>query len=152
MIKGFRFLQCLGDALTLDELPDLTADSGKHLQEIVIGWPHLAAKEFDNGDHLEPMQHWKGEGPVHTLLDGGRRPRKINITSYVADPRRLTAGPNPAGQSDSGSKNQLPSHFLELGCIDFRAVPHSRATNLTGFRIHLPHRSHLPADALANGF
>ena len=93
---GFRLSKGLLRPGPLDELADLQSDIGRHLEQFLIGLPHLPAVEFD--DDLDTAADANGESECAVQTDGPGRhgARKIGVGLYVRDPRRVAGGPDPA--------------------------------------------------------
>src|SRR3954469_13624150 len=51
-------------ALAFDELTDLAADGGHHVEQLLIGLPDLAAEKLDHAQEFAPEQDRKADGRV----------------------------------------------------------------------------------------
>src|SRR6188508_1502493 len=72
-------VQFLFGALSFHEPPDLCADSGQHLQKLLIGLPDFAAEELHHADNTSTTENRQCEGAVQTIARGNGSSRKVAV-------------------------------------------------------------------------
>src|SRR5207247_3329828 len=73
-------------ALALDELADLAADGGEHLQQVLVRLADLTAEKLDYPQHLAPQADRKAEGSMKSAQRRAWRPREILVLEHVRNP------------------------------------------------------------------
>src|SRR5262249_4300086 len=136
-------------ALALEELPDLTADRGQHLEQILVRLADLAAEELHHAQHLVAEQDGKAERAVEADLLRDTRPREVGGGGHVRDPCGLPAEPDASRETDARAEGQPATHLLERRHADRRLVPHRSAAERAALGVHLPQPSDLPPEMLA---
>src|SRR5258708_22919077 len=93
----------------LDELPDLVADGGHHLQELGIGVADLAAEKFEHAHYVAPECDREGEGGVEPCVRGRLRPMELRIERHIGDAYWCAARPCSPGKphAEAGGPRQL---------------------------------------------
>src|SRR5688572_23651698 len=135
---------------SLAELTDLETDVFHHLQPLVIGLPHLAAEEFDDTLDLTPYENRKSKRPVEPDLPSRRATKKIGIRRHIRHPCRLSARPNPSGQTLPAYKRSLPGVQSKRIGLHGRRLPLIETTQRSGRLIHPPKHTQIPFQALAD--
>src|SRR5262249_19585451 len=136
--------------LALDELAELTADDGHHVEEILIGLPDLAAEELEDAQDVATEDDRHTEARVQPLTSRDRGPGELVIGNDIGNVDRLTLDPAATRQPDAGAKRALPRVRLELRNIDRRGVPHLDASQHPGVPVDAPQGAHVPNQALAH--
>jgi hypothetical protein len=80
----------------LDELTDLVADTGHHLNDCLIRLSDFSTEELQNAKVLGPIPDGKTDGPVKALHCRYSRSGEGGIRSHVGNPDQTVVGPNSA--------------------------------------------------------
>src|SRR5207237_644083 len=108
-LARFTFPQGILRAFALNKLADLAADGDERVQQIRIGGAPLAGEELDNADRFTSHANGEAAAAGQVRFVSTMSPREIRIVLEVFNPRRFTAGPNAAGQTDMRSKAHGPA-------------------------------------------
>ena len=113
--------------LAFDELTDLAADAGHHVEQVLVGLADLTADEIDDAEDLAAEQDWKGEGRVQPFTRGDARAEEGWVMHDIRNAHGRTARPDPAWQPTPRPERARPGGDLELRGLDRRLAPHLRA-------------------------
>src|SRR5262245_16935077 len=77
----------------LDELTDLAADTGHHLDQFVVRLPDFSTAKLQDTLNL-PIPNGKTNRPVQATLSRNLTARQVAIHTHVGNPNRFLAGPD----------------------------------------------------------
>ena len=138
-------------ALALDELADLAADRGEHLEQVLVGLADLAAEELEHAEH----DRRRAGSAIRTprAAPRARRPAargKLESSVDVSDPGRLAARPHAAGQPDAAREGVARLTASNSGtATDGGCQVSTQRIDLPG-RVHGPDRPVVQAQRLAD--
>ena len=94
-------------SVALNELADLAAQTGHHVEGGAVHRPDLMADELEDAEALAPEQDGEGEGGVQTLFRRDQTAWEIGVVADVGDPLRLGTGPGATGEPDAWLQGDL---------------------------------------------
>src|SRR6201987_1622454 len=90
---------------TLDELPDLAADSAHHFQQFRVRLLDGLTKKFKHTQDLAPEEDGKSKGCMQTFLGRDRGPGKVWVMRHVFDPGGPGLRPDSAWEAHTRRKS-----------------------------------------------
>jgi hypothetical protein len=134
----------------LELLPELMADRGHQVEQVVVGVGDRLGEELDHADHAARGPDRERERAVDARLGGRACAREVLVTGHVADPGRLAAGPDAPGEPDAALEGGLPANGLERLGAGAGRVPGLHAAEPVAGLVHLPYRSQAPVERRAD--
>ena len=122
-----RLAQGFLGALAFNELTELAADAGHHVEQVLVGLADLTADEIDDAEDLAAKQDRKGEGRVQPFTRGDARAEEGWVMHDIRNARGCMARPDLAWQPTPRPERARPGGGLELRGLDRRLAPHLRA-------------------------
>ena len=134
------------------ELADLAANNREHLEQSVIRLANFAAEEFHDPKYVISERDRETKRAMKPFPGRNRTPGEIRVPGDVGNPGRLSAGPDPAGQSDARAEGLPATDSLELWYRHVGSMPDFHAGQNSGIPVHAPEYAHLPVQQIANRF
>ena len=135
--------------LALDELPDLAAESAKHVEQCLVRLADFPAEKLHDAHDFAGHGYREPKRGSQTLFRRDRRPRKIRILRDVGNPCGLRQFPHTPRHAFAARKDVGARGHLELGSGGMRPVPDFDTAQPV--LLHHPKRSHAPLERLADG-
>src|SRR5712691_3847255 len=133
-------------------LADLAANICQHCEKFLVRLSDLAAEELHDTQDFTPQNNWETQGSMQPFFCCNRRSWEVGILDDVRNPRRLAAGPDPAGQSNPTRKGSLATDQSKLRELHGWRMPGFHTVQGVGRPIRAPHGTVLPFQSFTDSF
>src|ERR1700745_1684851 len=145
-----RPLHCFFSLLALHELPDLTANTSEHFQEVFIRFADFRPEELHHPKETLSKGNRKREGAMNTFSSRNRCARKVMVLRNVSNPRRLQVLPHTSGQTNPGSESKFHRRGLELGKLVYSGLADVETTQHGAVWLRHPESAYFPSERPTN--
>src|SRR6266480_4707520 len=137
--------------LTLDELPNLAAYGGHHVEQVPVGLPYLVAEELHDAQDFAAKQDGNAEPGVQRFARSDGRTLEIRIVDDIGNVGGFTAQPDSPWQPYPGHERSLAGGGLKLRDFYGFLMPDLHAAQHTRLPVVAPQRAQVPSEAVAHG-